>query len=308
MPYTIRSLVVGVAELDTLDPTLHHGLELAERLGATLHLVHAYSPPDVIPEVAPPDAEVTGPPVPFPAIGAGIELERTLKERLDRTLAGERIVPRIVPHFRSGAAHRALEETAAEVGAQLILVGSSRKSQVAGALLGTTAARIARSASVPVLVHRAVPGHPDTRVLLTTDLSELSRRCSEIGLETALGLFGRDQVRFRCLLAVNPGSVEQPPFDADRLRAGATPSLERFAATLASPGTSVSGVVRVGAPVDEIGAEASEWPADLVVLGTHGRSGISRLFLGSVAEATIRDLRCSALVIPARGLEPSPEA
>lgn len=39
---------------------------------------------------------------------------------------------------------------------------------------------------------------------------------------------------------------------------------------------------------EAIAAEADQWPADLVVLGTHGRSGFSRLLLGSVAEGVIR--------------------
>jgi hypothetical protein len=43
---------------------------------------------------------------------------------------------------------------------------------------------------------------------------------------------------------------------------------------------------------------AREWEADLVVLGTHGRRGLPRFFLGSVAETVLRKAPCSALVIP----------
>jgi nucleotide-binding universal stress UspA family protein len=45
-------------------------------------------------------------------------------------------------------------------------------------------------------------------------------------------------------------------------------------------------------------AEAAEWPADVVVVGSHGRTGAARALLGSVAEAVVRDSHCSVLVIP----------
>ena len=44
--------------------------------------------------------------------------------------------------------------------------------------------------------------------------------------------------------------------------------------------------------------DGAEWPADLVVVGTHGRGGAARALLGSVAEAVVRDAGCSVLVIP----------
>src|SRR5215471_3851049 len=51
---------------------------------------------------------------------------------------------------------------------------------------------------------------------------------------------------------------------------------------------------------DEIVAQASAIPADLLVLGTHGRSGFQRLFLGSVTEKVIRKTACRTLVVPPR--------
>ncbi|HEU0079034.1 MAG TPA: universal stress protein, partial [Longimicrobiaceae bacterium] len=54
-------------------------------------------------------------------------------------------------------------------------------------------------------------------------------------------------------------------------------------------------------------SEATEWNADLLVVGTHGRHGLPRVWLGSVAEACIRDAPCSVLAVPparaARGME-----
>lgn len=44
--------------------------------------------------------------------------------------------------------------------------------------------------------------------------------------------------------------------------------------------------------------EAEDWRADLIVLGTHGRRGARRVFLGSVAETVLRHAPCAALVVP----------
>ena len=56
-------------------------------------------------------------------------------------------------------------------------------------------------------------------------------------------------------------------------------------------------VVREGKPAAEIVAAATEWGADLVVVGTHGRSGISRALLGSTAEGVLRHSPCPVLMV-----------
>jgi nucleotide-binding universal stress UspA family protein len=55
--------------------------------------------------------------------------------------------------------------------------------------------------------------------------------------------------------------------------------------------------LRDGKPSDQILAAAREWDADVIVIGTHGRSGVSRLLLGSTAEAVVRHAPCPVLVI-----------
>jgi nucleotide-binding universal stress UspA family protein len=80
---------------------------------------------------------------------------------------------------------------------------------------------------------------------------------------------------------------------------------ERVAASaaqeLAAAGRAVESEVRVGDPAGEIVAVATEWDADLVAMGTHGRSGIQRILLGSVARNVIQQAPCSVLVTRADG-------
>lgn len=67
----------------------------------------------------------------------------------------------------------------------------------------------------------------------------------------------------------------------------------------AAPGASIEPVVQDAASVHrEIIVQAEQWPADLIVLGTHGYSGFEHLVLGSVAEKVLRLSPCPVLVVP----------
>jgi universal stress protein E len=298
MTYPIRTVVAGVAELDANDPVLHHALELVERLGAVCHLVHAYLPPAE--PLGLPSADVAGiaaPALAPEALGSG-EVEQALRARLEDLVPSTGLGARLRVHVVAGSAHDALTRTAEETRADLILVGATRRGLLGEAILGTTASHTLHAARVPVLVLRETPRQPGTRVLLTTDLSELSAQACALAIEASRTLFG-DSATFRCLLAVGGGGGDLPPVDTDEVRASADERLHHFLDRVAGSGPRVAGIVRVGDPPDEIVAEAADWPADVLALGTHGRSGVSRLFMGSVAEAALRNARCTALVVPA---------
>jgi nucleotide-binding universal stress UspA family protein len=55
-----------------------------------------------------------------------------------------------------------------------------------------------------------------------------------------------------------------------------------------------------GSPVDSILAKVTDVHPDLVIIGTHGRKGMNRLLLGSVAENVLRNVNCNTLVIPVK--------
>ena len=84
----------------------------------------------------------------------------------------------------------------------------------------------------------------------------------------------------------------------DELTMGAQEELDKLIA--ARPGTPFGKpLLRIGDARDVIDAMAKELKADLIVLGTHGRRGFSRLVMGSVAEAVVRTAPCSVLTVRA---------
>jgi nucleotide-binding universal stress UspA family protein len=55
---------------------------------------------------------------------------------------------------------------------------------------------------------------------------------------------------------------------------------------------------RLGDPEEEILATATEWHADMILVGTHGRTGLDHFLSGSVAESVVRKSKCPVLIIP----------
>jgi nucleotide-binding universal stress UspA family protein len=73
--------------------------------------------------------------------------------------------------------------------------------------------------------------------------------------------------------------------------------LPRAAERLGTKGLPIETVVRQGDPRSAIVDEAEEWAADLIVVGSHGRTGIKRWLLGSVAQSLVSHAPCSVVVV-----------
>lgn len=70
----------------------------------------------------------------------------------------------------------------------------------------------------------------------------------------------------------------------------------------------VYGHIRTGRPPKEIAEVANQIDADLIVIGTHGRTGLSRVLLGSVAEEVVRHAPCDVLTVRTKAIAPVIEA
>jgi len=274
----IRRLVAGVATLRPDDPALVAGLRLSARLGAELHLVHVASP---------------GTP------SGSFDLarqRRVLQGVVERVAPGATATGRVLCLVVTGAPERRLLDFADEVEADLLVLGTTRRTALASAMLGTTAGHVIRGSRTPVLVVREpLPDRP-LRVLLTTDLSRHAAFAHSWGGVLAGALCAPEAAEMRSLFVDTP-VVGELPASRDQVHLHAERELVDFLRVEVPPTLSTPRLRR-GDPTAEIVREAQEWDADLLVLGTHGRRGAERLFLGSVAETVLRHAPCAALVIP----------
>lgn len=137
--------------------------------------------------------------------------------------------------------------------------------------------------------------------LVPVDFAECSRRALKLADERALGVSARLHVvhvmpPLTAVPTLQPGML--PPMQPqlyEQQREAAEESLEKFAQGCKSPHT-----VEVvdGEIVKAIVQLSEKLRPELLVMGTHGRSGVERLVLGSVSESVLRSVKCPVIVVP----------
>jgi nucleotide-binding universal stress UspA family protein len=190
---------------------------------------------------------------------------------------------------------RAIADAARYNGVDLIAMTTHGRGGVSRLIAGSVAEALVRQAPVPVLLVRAeLTWRPGAlgRILVPLDGSELS----EAILPVVTGLAGPFDLGIELLRAVEP----IPAYAAAELAASHSAELLRleeadaggYLAKLVTPlearGLRVTPRVALGPAVDEILRRARESGTGLIAMTTHGRSGMGRLLLGSVAERVLR--------------------
>ena len=140
------------------------------------------------------------------------------------------------------------------------------------------------------------------QILCCVDLSEDSRHALEWAVAVAGGQGAEITILNVCPLAPLPVSDLPMPdelyraSDVDEAHARIAPFLE----FVKRARIEARAHIEIGHPAAVIAAHAKALQSDLVVIGTHGRSGFNRLVLGSVAEKVLRSVGCPALTVPPR--------
>lgn len=139
------------------------------------------------------------------------------------------------------------------------------------------------------------------RIVVPTDFSSCAEQAWALAQRLAGG-FGSELVLTHVLVEAPLWS--EGPFNMDQVRdvyaaarKWAGENLERWATEARGKGLSVRAVLRTGSPHEEIVALATDERADLVVIGTHGRGGVNRALIGSVADRVVRLAPCPVLTI-----------
>ena len=138
------------------------------------------------------------------------------------------------------------------------------------------------------------------RILIAIDFSETSAAAAEYGCELAARLGAQVTLLnvFSSGIIALPDAVLVPTAEeTEALSRAAHAQLESLAAKLARDGLSIDCIALEGVAADVICVAAESRGVDLIVMGTHGRSGVSHLLLGSVAEHVLRHGSCPVLTI-----------
>jgi nucleotide-binding universal stress UspA family protein len=256
--------------------------------------------------------------VPKPLDGAGggraatsaqrqLERAATRVRRLARELRQPE--PDVVASVTRGTPHVEIIRRSRVAGADLIVVGRHGRRASIELAVGTTAFRVVRYGDTPVLVVHGRPTGPYRRPLVGVDLDDASSGlvvlCARLvdPRAEAMSLVHACQAPLlgRFIAAATPrrDRAEDRRVES-RYAAAGMRALER-AVRGRQLGLPLRSVVLHGDPRRLVPREATRRKADLVAVGTHGRTGLSHLLMGSVAERVLGTSRCDVLVArPAR--------
>lgn len=185
----------------------------------------------------------------------------------------------------------------------LVIVGNRGVSPFERALLGSVSGELVDGSPVPVLVARRPTIE---RVVVAVD-------GSDIGAEALAAVRHWPFLAFADMRTLSvvagptsrwPGAIVPDMETATADQPGTTDAIREHEAIatdaavgLETAGFRVKPEVLSGSPAHAIVAFASEWDADLVILGSHGRTGLVRLLLGSVARNVLHHAGCSVLIV-----------
>lgn len=196
--------------------------------------------------------------------------------------------------IRSGSAPKTLAAIAVERASDLIVTGVARYNSIGDYFLGTAVNHIIRNAEQPVLVVRRRAVENYQRIVVATDLSDCSRAAllaaAEIFPDASITVVHAFHVPYEGWLKTDEVKVD--------VEAEAKEQLEAFVATI---NADVRARLEIKLAEGELGTvivdALKQTKADLLVLGTHGRSGFAHATIGSHAEALLSLVHTDVLMV-----------
>lgn len=263
---------------------------VAERCGAALRIVHVVEPLDAFQRLSHP---LTSP-------YTLEDIVQKVSARL-QALAKSPEFDHLHPEYevRTGKPFVELIIAARASRADLIVVGGTSDSEE---LLGSTSERIVRKTPIPVMVAKKPLSREAKTFLIPTDFSSCSIQAAEEAL--VLGkCFDARLVFFHVLdsrrslatrYAHEVGVTVQMPLPSPEEM---EPEWEAFLSGLQLENVDWEKHTGEGQAANAIVGEATHRQADIIVMGTHGRSGLSHTLLGSVTEKVVRTAQCAVLTV-----------
>ena len=285
----VNSILVGHDLQAGGKTSLESAVALADRCGATVRLLHVVEPLDAYQRASHP---LTSPltveeisaraGATLQAIAAGQESQRLKLEYEVRT--GKPFVELIV--------------AAKAWPADLIVVGGT--SRMEEPFLGTTSERVLRKALVPVMVAKKALSSQAKTFLVPTDFSSCAKNAAEEAINLARCFSGRVVFfhvlyRFYTVAYAHELGVSlliSPPAPEE-----IEPDWKTFLDNLPLENIDWEKSAEEGEAATAIVQRAERIQADAIVMGTHGRTGLPHMLLGSVAEKVVRTASCPVLTV-----------
>lgn len=302
----IRKILVGIDFSVESKVALDQALEIARHTGASVTLLHCGAIPDH--PAVPPSMETT--------VDAYIKIldQRLAEDREQLRMLRERHAGQGVDISHmviDGFADKKIPQAAKELGADLVVVGTHGRTGVKRFLLGSVAERVTRLCESNVMVARPREDGRGgfQRILVPTDFSKTSERA--LAVATNLATAGARITVLHCWQIPPMATASYAPVKAaqdlyvpmrEELGREAAKSGAAFIDTAMREGVDFDFRHVESTPAEGIQSWLDENECGLVVMGSHGRRGLRRFLLGSVAEVTIRHAPCSVLVV-----HPEPE-
>lgn len=282
----LKNLIVATDFSPQSDSAIRHGCAIARHSKASIRVVHVVEAP----------ADDEGLAAAREAVDQWRVSDEGLLAREIEACAGPDVT--LVPHtVEATSTAEGLQDVVDELGTDLVVVGSTGKSGIKHALLGSTAGKVLRAVEAHVLVARGddAPKGGYRRILIPTDFSDSANKALELAralgapdAEFHLAHFWRvpeatlgDQQSNLVIKAVGDSVEKRGSELLESFKANAPNSI--FASVQSSPERGIRKML-----------DESEY--DLVVVGSYGRSNLRRWLLGSVAEYTARTAPCAVAV------------
>jgi len=232
------------------------------------------------------------------AAGYAPELEARLKdahvlvEEVANTLGAAGF--KVATEVQEGDIREMIIDSAKQWHADLIVVGSHGLKGLVRRLLGSVAESVARYAPCTVEIVRTPATRP--KVVLAVDDSKFSEAAIQAAIRQA-----RPGLAELCILHVVDLQLPIPTSYAGGFRQVSLKQgrdlVGRVERLLGRAGFKTQTVVEEGDPRSTIVDYAKKWDANLIIVGSHGRKGLDRFLLGSVAEFVARHAHCSVEIV-----------
>jgi nucleotide-binding universal stress UspA family protein len=298
-PLRLATMVVSLDLSPESFRALDFALPLAKRFGARLHLVHVYEGARLFSTV-----ETS------PLLWSEAEAKRHLADEVELAFG---IRPqREDCHLRIGKPAAEIVTSATELGADLIVMAHRSQSDTGLLSLGSTTDKVLRTADCPVLVvpessrgpvRTSSEGIVLQKILVPVDFSDCANEgaryasvfATAVGADLLVSHVVRPPLH---LVEASRRGVQHWPMELREEVLAAEDKLDRLVNFLPLLEISAETEVEVGVPAERLAAASARTDIDLIIMSTHGYSGLRHGLLGSVAEDLARTAACPVIVVP----------